>query len=95
MNNILYIDTENGSKTLGGEEIVEKLFGNPVIRPETWAELYNLLFGEIYHKAKIIKNQTIGGGFARKSEQIVYQLNEGINLNGIVIDTLSTSISSF
>lgn len=92
MNNILYIDTEDGSQTIGGEQAIEKQFGNPVVRVDSWSELDKLIFTEIYHKAKVVKTQKIGGGLQRKSEQIIYQLNKGVKLDGIIIDTFSSSI---
>ena len=43
MKRILLFDTEDGSKTLGGESSVQKLFGCPPLKPDSWASFRDTL----------------------------------------------------
>ena len=52
MKKILLFDTEDGSKTLGGESHVQELFGCPPLKPDSWLAFRDTL-ASIYIDKKV------------------------------------------
>ena len=45
--NVLYLDLEHGSQTLGSEKAIEDMFSFPVLSPSTWKQFQSLI-GQLY-----------------------------------------------
>ena len=84
---ILFFDLERGSQTLGGQAHIQKLFGLPMLAPATW-DAFNDILKQIYSIKKTIVEQKVSG-ITVKEEQRASVLNEGVDLQAVVIDTFS------
>ena len=41
--NVLFLDLEHGSQTLGSNKAIEKMFGFPILSPGTWDQFQSLI----------------------------------------------------
>ena len=93
MKRILLFDTEDGSKTLGGESSVQKLFGCPPLKPDTWDSfgktLVQLYVDKVFHVEKKI------AGIPVMETQQKKVLRDGVEIDGIIIDTFSELSKKF
>ena len=83
----LYFDLEHGSQTLGGPEDIHKLFGYPLLAPNTW-DAFNAVLGKLYTKKKVQTTKRIGTlDIPEESIQIIPR--EGTQVDALIIDTFS------
>jgi len=87
MKRILLFDTEDGSKTLGGESRVQKMLGLPPLKIDTWDNFYSTI-GQLYEDRTFTVNKDIAGiNIVETQHKKV--LKENVEIDGIVIDTFS------
>ena len=87
MKRILLFDTEDGSKTLGGESHVQKLFGCPPLKPDSWDSFGNTLV-QLYVD-KVFEVEKMIAGIPIMETQQKKVLKDGVEIDGIIIDTFS------
>ena len=88
MKKLLLFDTEDGSKTLGGESSVQELFGCPPLKPDSWVTFRDTLTS-LYVEKKVEVNKKITPELTIKEIQTKTVLKNGAEIDGIVIDTFS------
>jgi len=93
MKRILLFDTEDGSKTLGGESSVQKLFGFPPLKPDTWDSFGNTLVQLYVDKVFQVEKEIAGITVTETQQKKV--LRDGIEIDGIIIDTFSELSKKF
>ena len=77
----LYLDFENGFKSLGSKEDISNLFGYPVLQYDTWSDFRGLMT-KLYEQ-KIVNNPVKIGNL-----EIDQQLTKWVPRNGTIVDTL-------
>jgi hypothetical protein len=87
MNKILYFDLEHGAKTLGSDKKIEQLFGYPMLQPNSYKEFQQII-KQLYGK-KNVDTYTDIAGIKVKQTQSLIKPNNDIQIDGIVIDTIS------
>ena len=87
MKKLLLFDTEDGSKTIGGEEQVKELFGCLPLKPDTW-DSFNNTINQIYVDKTLNIEKKIAG-ITVMDTQIRKVLKDDIKMDGIIIDTFS------
>ena len=93
MKRILLFDTEDGSKTLGGESSVQKLFGFPPLKPDTWDSFGNTLVQLYVDKVFQVEKKIAGIPVMETQQRKV--LRDGVEIDGIIIDTFSELSKKF
>ena len=78
----LYIDFEQGYKSLGSKDEIQKNFGLPMLQFDSWKEFKSLL-GQLLDRRKI-KKEVLIDGIKVPQEVIEWQFKEGINIDCIV-----------
>ena len=81
----LYIDFEQGYKSLGNKDEIEKNFGLPMLQFDSWKE-FKALLGQLLVRSKT-KKEVLIDGIKVPQEIIEWKFKEGINIDCIVIDT--------
>ena len=94
MKRILLFDTEDGSKTLGGESNVQELFGCPPLKPDSWVAFRDTL-ASLYVEKKVEVQKKITPELTIKEIQTKTVLKNGAQMDGIVIDTFSEISKKF
>lgn len=89
--NTLLFDTENGSKSIGGEQEIQNLFGNPVIRPTSWADFKSVM-GVLFERKQVEKKFKIGTQEVTQNLSAIVR-KSGVDVDAIVIDTTSALIN--
>ena len=84
---ILYFDLERGSQTLGNQDKIQKMFGLPMLAPSTY-DAFEKLLAQLYTDKKTHTTKKIGT-LDVTEEHIHKTLNKGIEVNALVVDTLS------
>ena len=85
--NVLFLDLEHGSQTLGSNKAIEKMFGFPILSPGTWDQFQSLI-GQLYTTKKNIITKKVGTiEIKEESVDIVPKNEEAID--AFVIDTFS------
>lgn len=87
MSKILYFDLEHGAKTLGSKENMQKMFGYPVLEPSTYKEFQQII-KQLYSKKNVEVVTNIGGLKVKQTQSKVVP-NNNIQIDGIVVDTIS------
>ena len=77
----LYLDFENGFKSLGSKEDISKIFGYPILQYDTWSDFSGLI-GKLYERKKVNNPVKIG------NLEIAQETTKWVPKNGTVIDTL-------
>ena len=94
MKRILLFDTEDGSKTLGGESHVQELFGCPPLKPDSWQSFRDTL-ASIYVDKKVEVEKKITPELVVKEVQSKTVLKNGTQMDGIIIDSFSELSKKF
>ena len=55
----LYLDFENGYKSLGSKDDISKLFGYPVLQYESWHD-FKVLLGKLFVKSTVKEEIKLG-----------------------------------
>ena len=84
---ILMFDLENGSKTLGSHESIEKMFGYPVLSPSSFDQFKSIV-SQLYTTNKETVSRKIGNiDIEEEQSSIVPKNNTEIDV--VIIDTFS------
>jgi len=83
----LLFDFEDGSKVLGSEKEIEKIFEYPVLRPPTWDAFTETLTSLYTFKNTIVTKKI--GSLEIKETQPSVVLKNGTEVNAIILDTFS------
>ena len=93
MKRILLFDTEDGSKTLGGESSVPKMLGCPPLNPDTWDSFIDTL--KQLYVDKTFKTEKKIAGISIMETQQKKVLKDGVEIDGIIVDTFSELSKKF
>jgi len=93
MKRILLFDTEDGSKTLGGESHVQELFGCPPLKPDTWDSFIDTLKQLYVDKTSMVEKKIAGIPIMETQQKKV--LKDGVEIDGIIVDTFSELSKKF
>ena len=93
MKRILLFDTEDGSKTLGGESHVQELFGCPPLKPDTWDSFIDTLKQLYVDKTSKVEKKIAGIPIMETQQKKV--LKDGVEIDGIIVDTFSELSKKF
>ena len=86
--NILLFDLENGSKTLGSRETIQKNFGLPVLSPGSFED-FSTVMSQLYNKSEDDHDVTVGN-LQIQEHRIVRTLTDPtFPIDALVIDTFS------
>ena len=85
--NVLYLDLEHGSQTLGSEKAIEDMFSFPVLSPSTW-EQFQSLIGQLYTTKTTVKTKKVGNLEIKEESSAVVPKN-GTKIDAFVVDTFS------
>ena len=85
--NVLYLDLEHGSQTLGSEKAIEDMFSFPVLSPSTWKQFQSLI-GQLYTTKTVVKTKKIGSLEIKEESSVVVPKN-GTKIDAFVVDTFS------
>ncbi len=85
--NILLFDLENGSKTLGGRDLIQKKFNFPVLSPASFDEFQNTIVQlfEVSQEEVIVDV----GGVKIKENRLKTTTKDNLVIDAVVIDTFS------
>lgn len=89
----LYIDFEQGYKSLGSKEDIQKNFGLPMLQFDSWKE-FKALLGQLLER-KTIKEEVVIDGIKVPQESVRWEFKKGINIDCIVIDTGTELIKKY
>ena len=90
---VLYFDLERGSQTLGSDEHIQKTFGYPVLRPQTWDQ-FSSIIEQIYTKEKVTEVKKVGSLEINEESFNVVPKN-GTVVNTVILDTFSELSKKF
>ena len=93
MKRILLFDTEDGSKSLGGESSVQKMLGCPPLKPDTWDSFIDTL--KQLYVDKTFKTEKKIAGIPIMETQQKKVLKDGVEIDGIIVDTFSELSKKF
>ena len=77
----LYLDFENGFKSLGSKDDISKLFGYPMIQYDSYKD-FKILLGKLYDRGPVNESIKIG------NVEIVQKIMKWVPKNGTTIDVL-------
>ena len=81
----LYIDFEQGYKSLGSPEDINKNFGYPMLQFDTYSDFKKLL-GSLFER-KVIKEEVKIGAVTVPQESTKWVKKQGVDVDCIVLDT--------
>ena len=85
--NVLFLDLEHGSQTLGSNKAIEKMFGFPILSPGTWDQFQSLI-GQLYTSKKSVITKKVGAIEIKEETVSIVPKNEE-KIDAFVIDTFS------
>lgn len=89
----LYLDFENGYKSLGSKDDIEKLFGYPVLQYETWHD-FKVLLGQLFTKSAV--KETVKVGTIDISQEVIkWKKKDGVELDCLVLDTMTELVKKY
>jgi len=83
----LMFDLEHGSQTLGSRDYIHKLFGFPVLAPNSWNQFQDTI-GKLYKQELYKENVTIGNLKIEEERTRVVPRN-GTAIDALILDTFS------
>ena len=89
----LYLDFENGYKSLGSKDDISKLFGYPVLQYESWHD-FKVLLGKLFVKSTV-KEEVKLGSIEISQEVIKWKKKDGIELDCMVLDTMTELVKKY
>ena len=84
---ILMFDLENGSKTLGSHESIEKMFGYPVLSPSSFDQFKSIV-SQLYTTNKETVSRKIGNIDIEEEQSTIVPKNN-TEIDVVIIDTFS------
>ena len=89
----LYLDFENGYKSLGSKEDIAESFGYPLIQFDSYAD-FKSLFGQLYERAPVDTPVKIGA--VEITQKIVKWVpKKGVDVDVMVIDTMTEMVKQY
>ena len=89
----LYLDFENGFKSLGSKEDISQIFGYPVLQYDTWSDFSGLM-SKLYERKKVNNPVKIGNlDIAQETTQWVPK--NGTAIDALVLDTMTELVKQF
>ena len=85
--NVLFLDLEHGSQTLGSNKAIEKMFGFPILSPGTWDQFQSLI-GQLYTTKKNVITKKVGTIEIKEESVDIVPKNDEV-IDAFVIDTFS------
>ena len=82
---VLYVDFEQGYKSLGSIVDISKNFGYPMLQFDTYTDFKKLL-GSLFER-KVVKQEVKIGAVVVPQESTKWVKKEGVDIDCIVIDT--------
>ena len=82
---VLYVDFEQGYKSLGSPEDINKNFGYPMLQFDTYTDFKKLL-GNLFER-KVVKEEVQIGGIKVPQESTKWVKKQGVDVDCIVLDT--------
>ena len=92
--NILLFDLENGSKSLGSHNHIQKEFGLPVLSPTTFDQFNNTI-GQIYEIVNEEVDVKVGSLTVKEHRTVVKSKDPQLTIDAIVVDTFSELSKKF
>ena len=92
--NILLFDLENGSKSLGSHNYIQKEFGLPVLSPSTFDQFNNVI-GQIYEIANEEVDVKVGSLTVKENRTVIKPKDPQLTIDAIVVDTFSELSKKF
>ena len=89
----LYLDFENGYKSLGSKDDISKLFGYPMLQYESWHD-FKVLLGKLFVKTTV-KEVVKLGNIEIPQSIVKWQRQEGIELDCIILDTMTELVKKY
>ena len=90
---MLYLDFENGYKSLGSKEEVSKIFGYPMLQYDSYRDFKSLL-GKLYERKQIDEKVKVGA--LEISQKITKWVpRNGTVVDAMVIDTMTEMVKQF
>jgi len=89
----LYLDFENGYKSLGSKDDISKLFSYPVLQYESWHD-FKVLLGKLFMKSTV-KEEVKLGSIEISQEVIKWKKKDGIELDCMVLDTMTELVKKY
>tara|TARA_R100000700_G_C3178257_1_gene153859 strand:- start:917 stop:1669 length:753 start_codon:yes stop_codon:yes gene_type:complete len=89
----LYLDFENGYKSLGSKEEVAEIFGLPMIQYDSYKD-FKALLGKIYTRTNV-ETEIDVGGIPISQKIIKWVPNEKVTIDAIVIDTMTEMVKQY
>ena len=90
---LLYLDFENGYKSLGSKETVSKTFGYPMIQYNSYKDFKSLL-GKLFEKKEVSEVIKVGNlDIDQKMNKWVPK--NGTSVDAIVLDTMTEMVKQF
>ena len=89
----LYLDFENGYKSLGSKDDISKIFGYPMLQYESWND-FKVLLGKLFVRSEIDETVKIGS-LEIPQKVIKWQKRDGIDLDCIVLDTMTELVKKY
>ena len=86
--NILLFDLENGSKTLGSREAIQKSFGLPVLSPGSFED-FGVVFGQLYQETGADHPVKVGNLEIKEHRKVQSLIDPTYPIDAVVIDTFS------
>jgi len=90
---VLYFDLEHGSQTLGGPQLLKKLFGHHMLAPISWDAFMKVITSLYTHSTSMVTKKI--GPVEVKEETNSIQLRDGVEADALVIDTFSELSKKF
>ena len=85
--NILYLDLERGSQTLGSEETIQKMFNFPMLCPSSWDQFQSVM-GQLYTQKTTEVTKMLGDLEIKEQKHTIVPKN-GTTVDALIIDTFS------
>jgi len=90
---MLYLDFENGHKSLGNKEEIAKIFGYPMIQYDSYRDFKSLL-GKLYERKPI--NEPVKIGALEITQKITKWVpKNGTVVDAMIIDTMTEMVKQF
>ena len=86
--NVLLIDLENGSKTLGSRETIQKSFGLPVLSPRAFED-FGAVLGQLYVSDGTEHTVKVGNTEIQEFRNELTLKDPSVPIHALVIDTFS------
>ena len=89
----LYLDFENGYKSLGSKDEIAEKFGYPLIQFDSYND-FKSLFGQLYERGPV--NTKIKIGSAEITHKLIkWKPKEGVDIDVMVIDTMTEMVKQY